>query len=895
MINWTLEKRIFAGFALALVMLTAVGVLSFQTTSKLIDDERWVAHTHTVLDEVKDMRSTVQNLIQDEKYSIRSFLNSGEDRYLEPSNKDFADLEAHISQLHNLTLDNSRQQMRISAFAAALTSRQDVISRVIAARKSQGYTPYMGDVMLSLGDTQLQELQNIVADMEAEEQTLLQQRALASEVSVRTTTIVFVLAIGSVFLILSGAFWVIRRDVSERRQVEEALRASEVKFRTFIESLGEGLLITDLDDVVTYANGRMAEMVGYTVEQLMGNPAYKLMLPPALWPDAARRNLDRVRGITEQYEVELIRTDGKSLWLDVTASPLRDAVGNVVGTMGAHTDITERKRAEAALKESETRFRRLSAASREGITIQKDDKIVEVNHAMADMFGYSTDELIGKSVFALTTPISEEIARKKIAEGNEESYEVYGLRKDGSFFPMEVRGASMPFDGRTVRVSTIRDLTERHAAEEALRQSESEYRGLFENAHDAILILTPGTEIVLDANSAACRLYGFSHDEFVGRSLLPLSANPERVQTPDREIMEIGGTIEFETVQFRKDGAELTLEVTAAIVDYKGRRAFLSINRDISERKKAEEAIRASEKKYRLLMEQASDGVVVMDRAGNYIEVNHMACEALGYSRDELLAMNASQVVAPEDLAENPLLRDRLAARNGLLIERTLVRKDGTRFPVEISAKLLDDRTMQAIIRDVTERKRAERALHELATRDALTGLYNRREMDRILSEEVGRCRRYNRPLSVIMVDIDHFKLINDKHGHHIGDEVLRWIGGLFRENVRDTDRPARYGGEEMAIILPETYEQDAYIVAERFRQMVCRRPFTTLLHDGTELQIPVTISIGVAELPTDAASEEALLVASDRALYRAKRSGRNRVVSYNLYRVTTTGQLAVG
>lgn len=855
MINWTLEKRIFAGFALALMMLAAVGALSFQTTSKLIDNEQWITHTHQVLDEIKATSSSVQSLIQDEKYSIRSFLSSGEDRYLEPSHADFASLRAHIAQLRNLTLDNSRQQARISTLADTITSRQTLFNRVVSTRKTPGYLPSMADTLLGLEAAQRPEVQNIIADMEAEEQMLLQQRAQASEASVRATTIVFVFAIGSVLLFLSGAFWFIRRDVSERRRVEESLHASEVKFRTFIESLGEGLLITDLDDVVTYANGRMAEMVGHTVEQLIGNPAYKLVLPPAQWPDAVRRNLDRARGITEQYEVELIRRDGKLLWLDVTASPLRDADGKIVGTMGAHTDITERKRAEAALKDSEARFRRLSAASREGITIQKDDKIIEVNHTMADMFGYSTDELIGKSVFALTTPVGEEIARKKVAEGNEDSYEVYGLRKDRSFFPMEVRGTSMPFDGGTVRVGTVRDLTERYAAEEALRRSEREYRGLFENAHDAILLLTPGTELVLDANSAACRLYGFSRDEFVGRSLLSLSVNPERVEMPDREILAEGGTIEFETVQFRKDGSELTLEVTAAIVDYKGQRAFLSINRDISERKKAEEAIKASEKKYRLLMDQASDGVVVMDRSGNYVEANRMACEALGYSRDELLTMNAAQVVASEDLARNPLLRDRLAARNGILIERTLVRKDGTHFPVEISAKLLDDRTMQAIIRDVTERKQAERALHELATRDSLTGLYNRREMDRILSEEVSRGLRYKRPLSLIMVDIDHFKSINDTYGHHIGDEVLRWIGGLFRENVRDTDRPARYGGEEIAIILPETYEQDAYIVAERFRQMVCVQPFTTTLHDGSELSIPVTISIGVAELPSDAKS----------------------------------------
>ncbi len=892
-IKWTLEKKVFAGFALALMVLAGVGTLSFQTTGNLINNEKWVAHTNIVLTEIEGANTSVQNLLQGARFSERSFLTTGEDGYLAPTKAAFSSLHAHVAMLRQLTADNPAQQSRIVALDATISNREDIFNRVVELRKSSGFNS-ANQLETSLSDTQALDAQKILTAMKDEETTLLQQRAVASEASAHNTTLVFAFAICSVLLFLSVGFYRIRRDVTDRLRIEEALQKQTDLYQSMLQAqsdLGEGVMVIK-GDKVAYMNDAFCELTGYTPEELPDVTSLMKIIPSdrtELTEDwLAKRNSGQDVG--EPFEGVIVNRDGRHIPVASAVKVLE--LEGTIGRLSITRDITARKEAEEALRESETRFRRLSEASREGIAIHNDGKIIEANSVLAEMVGYTVEELIGMDILALTTPASQEIALKKVREGNEDPYEIYGLRKDRSLFPMEILGKSMPLEGHTVRVSTIRDLTERKEAEEALRQSESEYRGLFENAHDALVILTPGTETVLDANAAACKLYGFSHDEFVGKSLLSLSKGPDCTESPSPGIVEQGGTTKFETVQFRSDGKELALEVTAAIVDYKGQRAFLSINRDISERKRAEEAIRASEKKYRLLMDQASDGVVVVDRAGNYIEANMKACNALGYTREELLSLNVTQVIAPEDLARMSLVEDRLAARKGMLIEHVLLRKDGSRFPVEVSVKLLDDGTMQAIIRDITERKRAQEALHKLATRDALTGLYNRHEMDRLLHEEVSRCRRYNRPLSVIMVDIDHFKEINDKYGHHTGDKVLRWIGGLFRDNVRDVDWAARYGGEEIAIILPETCERDATLVAERFRHMMGDHPFAISLPDGVELRIPVTISVGVAEFPADAVTEESLLMAADQALYRAKRAGRNRVMSYNMCRITTTGQL---
>lgn len=171
--------------------------------------------------------------------------------------------------------------------------------------------------------------------------------------------------------------------------------------------------------------------------------------------------------------------------------------------------------------------------------------------------------------------------------------------------------------------------------------------------------------------------------------------------------------------------------------------------------------------------------------------------------------------------------------------------------------------------------EQSQRDLRNLAILDGLTGVYNRREFNLQLRAELERSERYQHPCSLIMMDIDYFKKLNDTHGHQGGDEVLRVVAALLKQEVRPTDRVARYGGEEFAVILPETTGDKALGVAERLRETIAISPISI----SEEMIINVTVSIGVATFPTDATSEEKLLSLADQALYSAKKSGRNRVI----------------
>lgn len=172
--------------------------------------------------------------------------------------------------------------------------------------------------------------------------------------------------------------------------------------------------------------------------------------------------------------------------------------------------------------------------------------------------------------------------------------------------------------------------------------------------------------------------------------------------------------------------------------------------------------------------------------------------------------------------------------------------------------------------------KDAVRRLDEASNRDGLTGIYNRRYLEQALSREFGRVKRYEGTLSLIMIDLDHFKRVNDQRGHLAGDEVIRRAAETLSHGVRDTDTLGRYGGEEFVVLLPQTKIDGALILAERLRSLIAAAPI--MFNDDP---IAVTISVGVAEMNTDITSHEQLLQHADEALYESKKNGRNRVTSY--------------
>ncbi len=308
----------------------------------------------------------------------------------------------------------------------------------------------------------------------------------------------------------------------------------------------------------------------------------------------------------------------------------------------------------------------------------------------------------------------------------------------------------------------------------------------------------------------------------------------------------------------------------------------LELTREIGVREEVEFALRDSEETIRAMSNASLDPMVMIEDDGTVSFWNSAAERVFGYTEDEAMGRDVHALIAPDEFRERISIgmQSFSVTGQGRVVGKTLEligrRKDGGAIPVEIAvAAFRHGGSWRAVgvIRDITARKRTEEKLREMAITDSLTGVSNRRHFMYQATQEVERSRRYDRMFSLIMLDIDHFKSINDTHGHDTGDKVLVTFVELVRMELRQNDLLARFGGEEFVALLPETDLEGGVHVAERIR----KRVEGVRLGDG-EKSLSMTVSAGVAVYSEEYAELEPLIKKADQALYRAKEGGRNRV-----------------
>jgi len=439
------------------------------------------------------------------------------------------------------------------------------------------------------------------------------------------------------------------------------------------------------------------------------------------------------------------------------------------------------------------------------------------------------------------------------------------------------------------------DITQRKQIEQALRTSEIKYRSIMDQAADGIFIADP-TGRYIDVNRAGCEMLGYTRDEILALTMQDLAADTKYNPIRMKDLMN-GKTVIAERELLGKNGKLIPVEISAKRME-DGR--LIGITRNIVERRQEEARVRF----LAFVMDKISSAVISTDTELRITYWNKSAEILYGWREIEVLGKVVDEVCGTEfmdgqkELAQRTLIVDK--SWRGELKQR---HRSGREIWVDASVTLLEDNSGNiiggvTINHDVTERKLAEDELRrtkesieqinltlrrafereQLASRtDSLTGVFNRRYFFELLGYEFSASRRYERPLSLVMFDVDYLKKINDTYGHQVGDELLKKASNVVRGELRTSDVLARYGGDEFVILLSNSTEQDASMVLERiYREL--QSTFISIDHK----KLNISISAGISSLQPDMEKADQLVMLADRALYVAKNSGRNRVVVSN-------------
>lgn len=421
------------------------------------------------------------------------------------------------------------------------------------------------------------------------------------------------------------------------------------------------------------------------------------------------------------------------------------------------------------------------------------------------------------------------------------------------------------------------------ASIEEVKDSKEYFEMLFQAIPDPTIITSIDKGYIFGYNKAFIDITGYTKEEIEGKTTNDLNLYISSGQR-DSLILELrknGFVKNMEAVFQNKSKEQISALVSSKFINIKGDTYILSVMKDITHLKEIEKKLRESEERHRLLADNASDVIWTMDLEGKFTYVSPSVEKLRGYSVEEVLKQSPEEVLCQSSLIhmkqglENAIKRvQNNQPFKDFRGELEQPCKDGSTVWTEVTVSGMYNEEgrfigMLGVTRNIAKRKKMEREIIRLSITDKLTQLYNRLKLDETLENELERSRRSKDSFSIILLDIDRFKLVNDTFGHQVGDTVLVEIANILKSNVRATDVIGRWGGEEFLIILPETDEKGGKLLAEKLRAKIENNNFMTAGH--------LTSSFGITVCNGDI-SPASIVSRADEALYKAKKNGRNRV-----------------
>ena len=682
----------------------------------------------------------------------------------------------------------------------------------------------------------------------------------------------------------------------ENEELVARLARSEAQLRDAIESFPEGIAIYDARDHLVVCNdayaglyraaGHAAALSGRHYREL-AEIAFEVEAVPAdakreAWVEERVARRRGAGGAVRRFQTR----DGR--WMQGRFVRCRDG-----GIVSGFTDVTELLRAQADYGRVLDEERQLLDTLPLGVVFFSNRVITRCNRHLEQMLGYGPGELNGNSSRVLypSEELWQEAGRRYelLRGGDVLEGEFRLLRKDGSTLRVRSLGRALdPAAPQAASIVTYTDVSERHAAEVALRKSEAMYRNLVETSNDLVWSLDREGRWTYLNPAAVRRIYGCQADDMLGRRFTEVLAREvsERDVTVFQRIFEGESVFDYETRHVRRDGGYIDLSFNALpLRDARGKvTGATGTARDVTREKQAAAALHESVEKLRLAVDAAELLYWEWDRDTDQLQWGRDPSTLVGAAESGRAARWSDFVKLVHDDDRERYLAAVNAAWDQpgtYTSEHRIVWPDGRMLWLSTHGKSLADaagrvRRMIGVSQDITERKSREEEARFLAYHDTLTGLPNRRLLDDRLRQAVYLAQRRDARVAVMVIDLDHFKQVNDQLGHRAGDSVLREAAHRLAGCVRKSDTLARHGGDEFIVVIPDLHgEADCQVVAEKILRAMAA-PFRV---DGREFAIGA--SVGVSLYPSDAGDGEAALRNADVAMYRAKQLGRN---NYRFY-----------
>ncbi len=585
---------------------------------------------------------------------------------------------------------------------------------------------------------------------------------------------------------------------------------------------------------------------------------------------------------TETHFLGKTTSLGTNRSLTLTTFPVCNVNGEILQVVEIIRDSTSRTQAEDD-------FENIFNLSSDMVCIADiDGYFIKVNSAFTKILGYEENELLERPFIEFVHPDDKsrtlELIEEKLMKGQDVLlFENRYRCKDGKYVWLE--WTSRPVKDRQITFAIARDITGRKEHERILTKRELQ---LAESQSVAMLGSWDLNLVTqkLDWSNETYRLFDNnpetfspSFDEF---ACLVHPDDSESMQDSFNRALESDETPYHVQVRIiNNTKREWVMEAYGKVRrDDKGKAlGIFGTAQDITKRKRAEIDLKRSEEQKRSIFNSTTSVIFIKDRDGRYLFVNTMY-EKLFHISDEEINGKTDYDIFPTASADSFHANDLMVIERGevIEIEESVPHDDGEHVYIATKIPLKDESGMIygvcGMATDITERKEMENKIQHMATHDALTGLNNRIKMEQLLNDEIKRASRYDHSLSVFILDLDHFKRINDTFGHQVGDRVLAVFAHILEISIRNTDHAARYGGEEFVVILPETPLTKAEELAERLCKTIFDHPVPT----KTDKNIRITTSIGIASFPEHAHDLQGLLEAADSAMYAAKKAGRNQV-----------------